>query len=64
MEALKDLEVVWDSKLRLWNCLNEYAKENGWTYDKGEKAYIKSKADKTEAEEQTPVTEFGEEEIV
>ena len=58
VEVLKDFEVVWDSKLRLWNYLNEYAKDNGWAYDKAEKAYIKSKTEKTETKEKTLVDEF------
>ncbi len=64
VEVLKDFEVVWDSKLRLWNYLNEYAKDNGWAYDKAEKAYIKSKTEKTETKEKTLVDEFDKGESV
>lgn len=64
VDVLKDFEVVWDSKLRLWNYLNEYAKDNGWAYDKAEKAYIKSKTEKTETKEKTLVDEFDKGESV
>ena len=50
LEALAEVEVIYDSKLVLGRALNERAKELGCKYDKEKKAYVSDKKDVEPAE--------------